>query len=93
LLLDVHLGAGHVRRQEVGRELDAAELAFEVLRQRLDRARLGQPGQPLHEDVPVGQHRDQHAVDDRLLADDAGLDALLQVEDGISSGHHATSRL
>ena len=43
----VDLGADDVGRQQVRRELDAAEIAIKVFGQRLDGARFGQPRQAL----------------------------------------------
>ncbi len=69
-VLGQHFGAGDVRRQQVGRELDARKVAVQVLRQRLDRARLGEPGQPLDQDVAIRQETEDEALDDVLLPDD-----------------------
>ena len=40
IFLVVHLSPGHVRRQQIRRELDTAEVGLEIIRQRFDRARL-----------------------------------------------------
>jgi hypothetical protein len=68
--LVIDLGAGDVGRQQVGRELDAGKVAIEVLRQRLDRAGLGEPRQALDQQVAIGQKADQQPLDHRALADD-----------------------
>ena len=36
-------------------EIAPSELGFEVIRKRLDGPRLGEPGQPFHQDVPIRQ--------------------------------------
>ncbi len=65
-----HLGAEHVGGHQVGRELDAAEAQVERPRQRLHQQRLGQAGHALQQSVPAGQQREQHLLDDLVLADD-----------------------
>ena len=57
-------------RDRVRRELDAAKFAFNELAERFDRARLGHAGQSFHEDVAIGEERDQQAFDHGFLADD-----------------------
>ena len=70
--------ADQVGRQQVGRELDAVELAMDRGRQRLDGRGLGQPGDALEQDVPAGQQRDQEPRKHLVLPDqdlaDLGLD-------------------
>jgi hypothetical protein len=83
----VHLAAGDVRGQQVGRELDAAELALDVLRKRLDRPGLGQPGQSLHQHVAVGEDGNQKVVDHLPLADDALADPGAELVDGFAGLH------
>ena len=68
------LGAGHVARQQVGRELDAVETAFDRAREFADGARLGEPGRAFDEEVPVAQQRHDQAPYQGMLADDAGLE-------------------
>ena len=63
------LGPHDVRRQHVRRELDAVETGMHQLGQRFERQRLGQPWNPLQQDVaPHQQHRDQ-AVHQFVLPD------------------------
>src|SRR5690606_30450183 len=45
-----------------------------------DRTRLGEPRRTLDEQVPVRQQRDQQALDQVLLADDALADEIAQPE-------------
>jgi hypothetical protein len=85
--LVVDLRAGDVRRQQVGRELDARQPGLEVLRQALHRARLRQTGQALDPQVAVGEETDEQALDDLLLADDGGRHAALQVPEGVACCH------
>ncbi|KAG1085500.1 hypothetical protein G6F40_014186 [Rhizopus arrhizus] len=66
------LGAGEVGRQQVRGELHAREVGFQPCCQRADRRGLGQPRRPLHQQVAVGQQRDQQALDQRGLAADVG---------------------
>jgi hypothetical protein len=56
------LGAGDVGRQQVGRELDAVEVGFEQLGERLDRGGLGESRDALDEHMAVAQQRDQQAA-------------------------------
>jgi hypothetical protein len=63
VLWPVDIGAGQIRRQQVGRELQPVKIALDTLGQHLDRARLCQPGRPLHQQVAVAQQRNQHPVD------------------------------
>ncbi len=62
--------ADDVRGHHVGRELNARELQRQRVGQGADELSLAQPGHPLQQDVPPRQHPNQHAADDRLLADD-----------------------
>ncbi len=73
--------------KQVGRELDAAEFALEVFGEDLDRAGFGESGQALHEDVAVGEDGEDEALDGFELADDARVDALLEIEDLVAGGH------
>jgi hypothetical protein len=87
-LAGVDLGTGNVARQQIGRELNARKMALEILRQCLDRARLRESGQALHEQVAIGKQGDEQLLDDGFLPDDGGADALLKIEDLIATGHH-----
>ena len=70
LLLVEDLGAGDVRRHQVGRELDALEVEVEDVGERLDQQRLRQAGHAGDQAVAAGEERDQHLLDDLVLADD-----------------------
>jgi len=74
----VDLGAGHVRGQQVGGKLDAAERRLHVLRQSFDRARLGQSRQSFDQQVAVCQQPDHQPLDHGRLSDDRLLHALLE---------------
>ena len=68
------LGAGDVRRHEVGRELHAVERQVQRLRQRLDEQRLGEARHADQQHVAAGENRGDQVVDDIELADDASRD-------------------
>ena len=58
-----------VRRHQIGRELDARKAPLEGLRQSAHEERLAEPRYALDENMPAGQQRDQHLIDNRMLAD------------------------
>ena len=64
------VGAGDVRRHQVGRELNAVELQLEHLGQRVDQQRLGQPGHADDQAVAADEERQQHLPDHVVLPDD-----------------------
>ena len=66
LLQDV--AAGDVGRQQVGRELDAAEVERQQARQRLHQLGLAQSRQALEQDVPASEQRGDDLVDRLFLA-------------------------
>ena len=74
LLLVEDPRADDVGGHQVGGELDALELAADRLGERLHRHRLGEPGHALDEEVAAGQQGDDHALEQRVLADDHPLD-------------------
>ena len=65
-----NLGAGDVRRHQVGRELDPAERQVQRPSQRADHQRLGQPRHAFQQAVPAAEERDQQLFDHLVLADD-----------------------
>ena len=69
-LLVVDARADEVGGQQVGRELDALELSADRSRQRVDRQRLGQSRHAFDQQVALREHRDQHALEKMVLADD-----------------------
>src|SRR5205085_2783984 len=73
-LLVVDASADDVGGHQVGRELHALELAAGGARQRLHGERLGQAGHAFDEDVAPREQGDQHALEQRVLADDHALD-------------------
>ncbi len=62
--------ADQIGRDEVGRELDALELAANRFRQGLDRHRLGQTRHALDENVTPRQQRHDQSLQQVILADD-----------------------
>ena len=87
LLFVEDLGAGDVGRHQVGRELDALEVEIEDVGERLDQQRLGQARHAGDQAVAAGEQRDQHLLDDLVLADDdlaeLGEDALAAFGDAL----------
>ncbi|MCY1348439.1 hypothetical protein D9M69_345860 [compost metagenome] len=84
------LGAGDVRGQQVGGELDAAHVGVQVPRQRLHRAGLGQSRQAFQQQVPVGQQAEDDLPHHVALAEHGGIDAALEFEDLLAGAHGAT---
>src|SRR5262249_37307019 len=68
LILDHHVRSKDVRRHEVRRELDTAELEVQDLAQGSDEKRLAQPRNSFQEAKPAGEKANQHFVDDSPLA-------------------------
>ena len=68
LLEDV--AAGDVGRQQIGRELDAAEVERQQPRQRLDELGLAEGRKPFEQHVPPSEERGDDLVDRLLLAED-----------------------
>ena len=58
--------------------------------QALDRARLGEAGQALDQHVAIGQQRDHQPLDHTLLADDRGVDPVLDFLDLLARRHRCT---
>ena len=63
-----------VGRYQVGRELDAVELAADHARDRADRQRFRQPRHAFDEDMAARQQRYEHAFQQRILSHDNALD-------------------
>ncbi len=66
--------AGNVAGQQVGRTLNAPEVAAETQRQRARQHRLAHAGHILQQHVAFAQQRNEQRVDDLLFADDDFLD-------------------
>jgi hypothetical protein len=66
----IDLGPGQIRRQEIGGELDAVEIAFEPGGKLLDRRGLGQPGGALDQQMAVGEQGDEQPIDQAALTQD-----------------------
>src|SRR5690606_39825492 len=92
VLRPIDLGAGEVSRQQIRRELQAMEVALDVMTQHLDRARFRQARRALDEQMPVAQERDQHAVQQTLLADDEALQVRLETDEFLLQRRHRTVR-
>jgi hypothetical protein len=67
----IDVGAGQVGRQQIGRELDAVIVSLHRRRECTDCLRLGESGCALDQEMTVGQQRDQQAVDQIVLPQDA----------------------
>jgi hypothetical protein len=61
---------GDVRRHQVGRELNPLEIEIEDVGDRLDQQRLRQAGHAGDEAMAAREERNQHLLDDFVLADD-----------------------
>src|SRR5205814_4151502 len=70
LILVENLGAGDVGRHEVRRELDALEIEVQDVGERLDQQCLRQTGHAGNQAMAAGEQRDQHVLDNVVLADD-----------------------
>ena len=87
LLVD-DLRTDDVGRQHVDRELDAAEVQGDGLRDGVHEEGLRQAGHALQEQVAAGEERDHDALDDDVLADDDLADAGADVADELMGGLH-----
>jgi hypothetical protein len=87
VLRTIDLGAGQIGGQQIGGELNTMEITLDALAQHLDRARLGQTGGAFDQQMPVREQRDQQAVHETVLPDDALGDERLQGRDGILGRH------
>ena len=66
----VHARANQVGRDQVGRELDAAEAAAHDLGQGFDGGRLGQARHAFEQDVAAREQRHEQAFEQAILSDD-----------------------
>ena len=71
------VGAGDVRRHQVGGKLDALELNVQNLRQGADHQGLGQPRHAHQQAVPAGENGGEDLFDHVVLSDDDLLEFLL----------------
>src|SRR5881409_475587 len=74
-----HVRPRDVRRQQVRRELDAAEREAEARREAFRDQCLRQPGDVFDQQVAVSEDRPEDALEHRALADDHGLDRVEEV--------------
>ena len=70
IVLVEHVGAGDVRRHQVGRELNPLELHIENLSDRRDHQRLRQTGNTNQQAMPAGENRREDLLDDVGLSHD-----------------------
>ena len=70
IAVDEDLGAGDVRRHEVGRELDAVKTEVEDPGNGPHHQRLGQAGHTGDQAVAAGEERNENLLDRLLLPDD-----------------------
>ena len=82
------VGAGDVRRHQVGRELDARELQLEHLRHGVNQQRLGQSRRADDQAVAADEQRVQHLLDDVFLSDDD----LAQLAENLLAGPPSSCR-
>ncbi len=68
----VNIGSGEVAREQIGRELHPPEITMQGGGELLDGGRFRQAGCAFDHEMAVGEQGDQQAVDEMLLADDAG---------------------
>ena len=87
LLGAVDVGARKVRRQQVGCKLQAMEIAFDALRQHLDRACLGETGSTLDEQVSVAKQSNEHAIDQVRLPDNQAAGVRLELLELFCDAH------
>ena len=78
ILRIVNQRADDVRRQQIGRELDAMKLRLHRRRERADGKRLGESGHAFEQDVAVGEQADEQPVHELFLPDDDAGDFLAQ---------------
>jgi hypothetical protein len=83
LALVVDRDARDIGREQVGRELDARVRAVERVREGLREHRLARAREVLEEDMPLGEHRDEHELDDLALAEDRLVDVVDELAEGV----------
>ena len=79
-LLVVDACSHQIRRDEIRSELNSSERPANGSGKSLDRKGLGEPRHALDEEVSLREHRDQHPLQETILADD---DFLHFVEDAL----------
>jgi len=70
-LRSVDFRTGEIGRQQIRGELHTMEVRFNASGKFLDGGGLGQSGRALDQQVSIGKQRNQQAIDQGLLADDA----------------------
>ena len=64
------VGAGYVRRHQVGRELNTLERKVEHVRDRANQQGLGEPRRACYQRVTADEQRDERLIDDLILSND-----------------------
>ena len=82
-LLVVDPRADQIGRDEIRGELDPLEHPADRARKRLDRHRLRETGNALHEDVTPRQQRDDQSLEQMVLSDDDLLDLVEHLLHGL----------
>ena len=77
----VNQRADDVRRQQIGRELDAVKFRLHRRRERADGQCLGEAGHAFKQDVAVGEQADEQPIHELFLPDDDAGDFLAQFGD------------
>src|SRR5690606_39154539 len=87
------VAAGHVARHQIGRELDTLELAAEHPTERTDQQGLAEPGHALDEHVTAGEDRQQHLLDDLVLAEQHAVDLVAKLGECVGALLHGHDRV
>jgi hypothetical protein len=82
--LQIDLGAGHVRRQQIRRELHARQIRRQMFCQGLDRAGFCETRQAFDQQIAIGKQPDQHTLDQAILAEHRFSYSKLEVEHGFA---------
>ena len=80
----VNKRADEIRREQIGRELDAPEARLDRRGERLHREGLRKAGHAFEQDVPIREQADEQAVHEIFLPDDDAPDLLLDRGDPLA---------
>ncbi len=78
-LRPVNFGAGQIGRQQVRGKLHPVKIGLNALAENVDGAGFGQTRRTFHQQVAVGQQRDQHPFHQDFLADDLAVDVVFEL--------------
>ena len=84
--------AGHIRGQQVRRELDALEVGVDRVREGFHGQGFGKPRHAFDEKMPVAEHAHQEPVDEVVLAHDHPMDLVDHRRDEIAAPQHRIAR-